>query len=167
MLYIFDKDGTLVGRDPVVLGRRLPPTHPDHQRVLPAVLDHLERLRAGGHALAIASNINLVAYGVISIERAGELMDDCARKVGGVDAMRFSPYAPGARWMGALTRRPNPYARDDVSRKPRPGMLLDLMHALAHDPNNTVMVGDEELDRGAAVAAGIRFVHARAFFAKG
>ena len=64
-------------------------------------------------------------------------------------------------------RRSNPYTRDDPSRKPHPGMLLELMDELGHFAADTVMIGDESLDREAARAAQVRFVHADAFLEAG
>ena len=155
MLYIFDKDGTLIAS----LGKR-PANTPDEQRPLPGVVEKLAGLRAAGHRLALASNQGGVAWGFLSMEKAEGLMRDCAEKMGGLDAWRFSPYDPGA-----ATRRPNsPYARADESRKPRPAMLLSIMAELSVSAAETLMVGDQESDRQAAEAAGVQFAWAQAFF---
>jgi len=164
-LYIFDKDGTLVQRRGL-FGRRSPPERPSEQHVRRGVRERLAELRAQGAAIAIASNINLVAFGVISINEARRLMEDCARKVGGVDTMRFSPYDPRAKWFAWLRGRPNPYTRDDPSRKPHPGMLLDLMDEMCAAPWETVVVGDAMRDRKAAEIVGARYVPSGKFFGR-
>ncbi len=155
MLYIFDKDGTLVGR----AGNR-PANTPDEQVLLPGVAEKIAELRAQGHKLALASNQGGVAWGFITEDEAWALMDDCAEKVGGLDAAAMCPYDARARGPKALPE----FARDDRCRKPNPGMLLDLMEQLCASPASTVMVGDRESDRLAAEAAGCEFVGADEFF---
>jgi D-glycero-D-manno-heptose 1,7-bisphosphate phosphatase len=155
MLYIFDKDGTLIAS----LGKR-PANTPAEQRPLPGVVEKLAELRASGHRLAMASNQGGVAWGFLTLEKTEALMADCAAKVGGLDTYRFSPYDAKA-----AGRRPNsPYAREDESRKPRPGMLLEIMSELGISPAETVMVGDQESDQQAAEAAGVQFTWAETFF---
>ena len=100
----------------------------------------------------------------MTVDRARWLVEDCARKIGGVAAWRFSPYEPNARVIGRITRHWNPYMRDDPSRKPHPGMLLDLMDQLGCPASDTVMVGDESVDHEAANAAHVRFFSADTFF---
>lgn len=163
MLYIFDKDGTLVRRRGI-LGRRRPPRKPGDQHVRRGVRERLAELRAEGAALAIASNINLVAFGSLTMAEAQRLMEDCARKVGGVHTMRFSPYDPAARFVSWLRGRKNPFARDDPSRKPHPGMLLEIMDEMCCAPWETVVVGNSPLDRQAAKRVGARFVRSTEFF---
>jgi D-glycero-D-manno-heptose 1,7-bisphosphate phosphatase len=156
MLYIFDKDGTLIAS----LGKR-PANTPAEQRPLPGVVEKLAGLRAAGHRLALASNQGGVAWGFLTPEKAEALMVDCAEKMGGLDAWRYSPYDSKA-----AARRPNSsYAREDESRKPRPGMLLSIMAELGVSAAETVMVGDQESDQQAAEAAGVQFAWAEAFFA--
>ena len=155
MLIIFDKDGTLIAS----LGKR-PANSPAEQRPLPGVVEKLAALRAEGHRLAMASNQGGVAWGFLTPDKAEALMRDCAEKVGGLDTWRFSPYDAKA-----ATRRPNsPYAREDESRKPRPGMLLSIMEELGATPAETLMVGDQESDCQAAEAAGVSFAWAQDYF---
>jgi len=163
MLYIFDKDGTLVRRRGF-LGRRRPPRKPSEQHVRRGVRERLAELRAEGAALVIASNINLVAFGVLTLAEAQRLMEDCARKIGGVHTMRFSPYDPGARMFAWLLGRPKRFARDDPSRKPHPGMLLEIMDEMCSAPWETVVIGNSPQDREAAKQAGVRFVRSTEFF---
>lgn len=50
-------------------------------------------------------------------------------------------------------------------RKPQPGMILAAMKAArVTDPEKVLLVGDQETDEDAAIAAGIRFVYARTFW---
>jgi len=162
MLYIFDKDGTLVPRDRRMGVLPRPILRCEDQVLLPGRFEKLAELRAAGHRLAIASNQEAVADGLISLAQAQELVENCAAKLGGVDGWRLSPYNPRAK-----KRRhghSNPYARDDESRKPHPGMLVDLMKALSAQPSETVMVGNSRNDREAARAAGAQYIPASKFF---
>jgi HAD superfamily hydrolase (TIGR01662 family) len=158
MLYIFDKDGTLIGMpDP---NQNRPPNTSAEQVLLPGVYRKLAQLRADGHKIALASNQGGVAWGFLSLEQADKLMRDCAEKIGGVSAYAFSPYDPKA----AAKNLPGIYARDDESRKPQPGMILALASQLGFDLLDVVFVGDHASDRQAAANAGCRFVWASGFF---
>jgi D-glycero-D-manno-heptose 1,7-bisphosphate phosphatase len=155
MLYIFDKDNTLVAS----LGER-PANQPDEQIPLPGVAAKLAELRAQGYQLAVASNQGGVAWGYLTTAQVQALMDDLTAKLGPFDAIEWSPYDPRAKGK----RRHPAYARDDESCKPRPGMLLAIMTRLNASPAATVMVGDQESDKQAAEAAGCCFVWAQEMF---
>jgi D-glycero-D-manno-heptose 1,7-bisphosphate phosphatase len=145
MLYIFDKDGTLVGKGAwPASGERA------EQPLLPGVERRLANLRKDGHRLAIASNQGGVAWGFITLADADFLVKACADKIG-ADAYAFCPHddRKGTRC---------------ECRKPRPGMLLQIMAQLDAAPDDVVMVGDDDVDRQAADAAGVRFVLAEEFF---
>lgn len=155
MLYIFDKDGTLV--HPVF---NRPANTPQEQILMPGVLAKIEQLRSQGALIAIASNQGGVAWGLITEGQARELIIDCAEKLGGVDAWRFCPFDPRA-----ATKFPHgKFSRDDGTRKPHGGMLLSIMFQLSATPEVTVMVGDQESDHQAAQDAGCAFEWARDFF---
>jgi len=152
-LYIFDKDGTLIGG----LNNR-PANTPDEQKPLPNVIEKLAELRTAGHTLAIASNQGGVAWGFISYQEAQELVKDAARKVGGMNHWRCCPYDERAR-----EKNPDSiFASKSYRRKPAPGMLREIMRA-THS-NHTIMIGDQKSDQQAADRAGIAFIHAADFF---
>ena len=168
-LYIFDKDDTLVGKVPVVpkvpVVRKMirrSATKPEDQKLLPGVREKLDQLRAEGHALAIATNQPYVARGILSLAEAQALAEDVAAKVGGVNAWRICPYDPRAakKRHGEI----NPYARDDMTRKPHPGMIAEIMEQLGYTPEDTIMVGDKKLDREAAEGVGAKFISAKRYF---
>ncbi len=161
-LYIFDKDKTLLKYIRKFLFFKRFPMKPKEQILRKGVFEKLAELRADGHKIAIATNQPIVAHGLITLEEAKQLVRDCAEKVGGVDSWRFSPYDPKAKiW---LHDKSNPYARDDVSRKPHPGMLLEIMQELDFSPQETIMVGDKKADKKSAKAAGVRFIDEKKFF---
>ena len=161
-LYIFDKDGTLVQRLRKYWLFKHSPLKMEEQILIPGVFEKLAELRAAGHQLAIATNQPAVARGLISLQEAEELVKNCAAKVGGVDAWRLSPFHPLA--LKTLHGKPNPYARDDDTHKPHPGMILDLMRELHSVPTDTFMIGDKRVDKKCAHAAGATFIAYDEFF---
>ncbi len=64
-----------------------------------------------------------------------------------IDAFVYSPFHPE----GALEA----YRRDSACRKPKPGMILELLARFPVDPARTVMIGDNHTDVAAALAAGV------------
>jgi len=155
MLYIFDKDKTIVGGPN---GR--PANTPDEQHPLPGVIETIATLRAAGHQIAIASNQGGVAWGFITVSQAQALVKDAAAKIGGVNFWRCSCYDERAK-----AKNPDsPYARKSYRRKPRPGMLKELMRAAGI--TTAMMIGDSEDDRKAAEAAGVGFAWADEFFGR-
>jgi D-glycero-D-manno-heptose 1,7-bisphosphate phosphatase len=160
MLYIFDKDGTLVGSH----NSKRPANTPDEQILLPGVAEKITQLRIEGHQIAIASNQGGVAWGFITEEQAQDLVDDCAAKIGGVDAWAWCPHDERAK--GKPNSNPK-YAAKCTCRKPDTG-LLDICITTADVARSlTVFVGDQETDRQAAEKAGIQFVWAKDFFGWG
>lgn len=151
MLVIFDKDGTLISS----LGKR-PANTIAEQHFLPGVLAKCAALRQQGHVLAVASNQGGVAYGMLSRAEARALVRDVARQIG-ASAWRCCPHHPQGRVPE--------YAIPCDCRKPQPGMLRSIMYTLGFAPADTLYVGDQDSDRLAAKAAGVRFISAKEFFA--
>lgn len=156
MLFIFDKDKTIVGGPD-----NRPANTPEEQQPLTGVIETIAALRAAGHQIAIASNQGGVAWGFITVAQAQALVKDAAAKIGGVDFWRCSCYDERAK-----AKNPDsPYARKSYRRKPKPGMLKELMRSAG--VASAVMVGDSEDDRKAAEAAGgVAFRWADEFFGR-
>ncbi|HZQ10246.1 MAG TPA: HAD-IIIA family hydrolase [Anaerolineae bacterium] len=163
-LYIFDQGGTLIQPIRPLFGLPKPPTTPEEQVLYPGVWEKIGELRAAGHAIAIATNQEMVAWGKITLQQAEELVENCAAKIGGVDAWIMCPYHPAAQLNRYLGKPVTEYARDDFLRKPHPGMILGLIAALKYPPEDTFMVGNKSVDRRAAKLARVRFIRAKKFF---
>ena len=161
-LYIFDKDKTLLQavRSRWIFKRS--PLNPEEQVLKKGVYEKLAKLRADGHQIAIATNQIAVAQGIITLEEAIVLVENCVEKIGGVATWRMSPYDPKAKLRP--DRKSNPYARDDPSHKPHPGMILEIMEELGYLARDTIMVGDTRADKKCAKAAGVRFIDEKKFF---
>lgn len=162
MLFIFDKDGTLVRN---AVNPQKPPNKTEEQEVLPNVLEKLAELREQGYKIAVCSNQGGVAWGFITPQEARSLMDDCDKKIGGSDFSTFCPYDSRAK--GKPNAHPiysNEPILEKIMRKPAPGMLLDAMWVLGFKPEDTIFVGDQDSDQQAAENADVKFIWAKDFF---
>ena len=155
MLYIFDKDNTLVSG----MGNR-PANKPEEQQPLPGVVKKIQQLIKDGHDVAVASNQGGVSFGYITDDQARDLVRDACIKCG-IPRSNFlyCPFMPGGKFS-------EDYRHLESDRKPQPGMLIGLMRMMNVKPRDTIMVGDQESDRQAARAAGVYFEWANEFFSK-
>jgi D-glycero-D-manno-heptose 1,7-bisphosphate phosphatase len=151
-----DRDGTLIDvmrdEETGVIGVAF---HPDHVRLLPGVVEGLKLLADAGYALGIASNQPGPAKGQFSakaVERtnarllellAAEGISIAAVKV----CMHHEKGGPGGDPSLVGPCR---------CRKPKPGLLEDLLTELRIAKENAWMIGDSPGDVQAARAAGIR-----------
>ena len=152
-LIIFDADETL--RRTTVPGKPCP-HGPAEWMLLPnvrATLRHLPWMQPGGPQVGLASNQDHVGYGHLSFDAARGLLRDLA-----VAAIGVAP--PDV----ALQLCPHTLEIDCECRKPKPAMLLKIMGHYAIGAEDTLLVGNSEVDRLAADAAGIGFVSAASLF---
>lgn len=168
-LLILDKDGTLITP---VSGETFV-QHPLDQKLLPGVVDAIERYVADGYTCAIASNQGGVASGHKSLEQAIAEMVFCLELIPQIQIAYFCPDFEGkecygvesnGNWHsvfldnGAFWRTfsaPSPQIFGNC-RKPNPGML---QLAIAHfNAVEALMVGDRPEDEAAAKNAGIQFL---------
>ncbi|MDZ7668381.1 MAG: D-glycero-beta-D-manno-heptose 1,7-bisphosphate 7-phosphatase [Gammaproteobacteria bacterium] len=112
---------------------------------LPGALAAIAQLKRRGFQVAVCSNQSGVGRGLMSeaaLARIHEkLLAGLAEHGVALDAVRYCPHHP-----------------DDGChcRKPRPGMLLEIMAELGVAASDTVFVGDSLRDLEAAAAAGCR-----------
>ena len=64
-----------------------------------------------------------------------------------IEKVYFSPYHP--------TEGIGKYKKDDFSRKPNPGMILQAQYELDLDLSDSILIGDKDSDIQAGMAAGI------------
>jgi D-glycero-D-manno-heptose 1,7-bisphosphate phosphatase len=151
-LYIFDADGTL--RRTTVEGQPCPNKEGEWE-LIPGVRERLARIewgRTGAH-FGVASNQGGVGMGYFSYETAYALLLAMATAALGraplEGAIQMCPHAPFAGC---------------PCRKPKPLMLVRLMHRFAARRDETLFVGDMDRDEEAARRAGVRFAWAHEFF---
>jgi D-glycero-D-manno-heptose 1,7-bisphosphate phosphatase len=153
---LLDRDGTLIDvvRDEET-GTVTTAFHPNQIRLLDGVVDGLRILVEAGYRLAIATNQPGPAKGHFS-RRAVEVTN--AALVHQLGTLGI----PIAR-VAACLHHPDGGAGGDASlvgpcacRKPKPGLLIELMQELGASPARTWMIGDSMADVEAGRAAGVR-----------
>ena len=155
-LALLDRDGTLIDvvRDEET-GSINVAFHPRQIRLLDGVVEGLCLLAEGGYRLAIATNQPGPAKGQFS-RAAVEATNAALVELLSTHGIRIEKVA-------ACLHHPEGGAGGDASlvgpcacRKPKPGLLLDLMGAFGVAPERTWMIGDSMADVEAARAAGVR-----------
>lgn len=153
---ILDCDGTLVDvvRDEET-GVITTAFHPNQLRLLPGVVDGLRLLHDAGFALAIASNQPGPAKGHFSRAAVHATNDALV-------ALLAREGVPVAKVVVCM-HHPEGGPGGDAAlvgpcdcRKPKPGMLREIIAALGLDRGASWMIGDTTSDVEAARAAGVR-----------
>ncbi len=148
----------ILDRDGVILRDQGPSVDPAMIEFMPEALKGLEALADQGVACMVATNQPWIARGQLTIGQlnaAHERMKERIESSGGalLDVV-YSPFHPETHHgEGVPAMR-----RSSECRKPRPGMLFDLMERHGFSPEETVMIGDSKADILAARNAGTRSI---------
>ena len=106
---------------------------------------------ANHYKLVVITNQAGIGRGYYSEQQFHRLTKWMCREFANVGApiqkVYFSPFHPVAGLGG--------YKKDDMSRKPRPGMILEAKQELNLDLANSVLIGDKPSDIQAGIAAGV------------
>jgi D-glycero-D-manno-heptose 1,7-bisphosphate phosphatase len=142
-LVILDRDGVInVDSDAFIKS-------PDEWVAIPGSLEAIARLNQAGYRVAIASNQSGIGRGLFdmaALNAMHEKMNRAAAAVGGrIDAVFFCPHTQ----------------EDECEcRKPKPGMLKQIIERFEIDPADTPVVGDSlrDLQAGAALGFALHLV---------
>ena len=140
-----DRDGVLNHDDGYVW-------QPENIRWIDNAAAAVRRLNAAGYYVFVITNQSGVARGLYTeadVETLHRWMFDELSKQGArIDDARFAPHHPE----GIIEA----FAIEHHWRKPKPGMILDLMAHWQVDAARSFVIGDKGTDMEAARAAGIR-----------
>ena len=115
------------------------------------IFELVQAAKSAGFEVVVVTNQAGIARGYYSEAQFHGLMawvrEQFARRGGSIDKVYFSPYHP--------TAGIGEYRKDEDTRKPRPGMILQAQQELGLSLEDSILVGDQPSDIQAGHTAGV------------
>jgi len=125
--------------------------HSENFEFIDGIFEVARAAHASGYKLVVITNQAGIARGYYSEQQFHQLTEWMCNEffIEGVpiEKVYFSPFHPTAG-LGA-------YKKDDVSRKPHPGLIHQAQREMNLDLGNSILVGDKASDIQAGIAAGV------------
>jgi D-glycero-D-manno-heptose 1,7-bisphosphate phosphatase len=125
--------------------------HPGNFEFIDGIFEVALAAHANGYKLVVITNQAGIARGYYSEQQFHQLTTWMCNKFlnagAPIDKVYFSPFHP--------TEGLGEYKKDDFSRKPNPGMILQAQQELNLDLGNSILIGDNASDIQAGIAASI------------
>lgn len=138
-LLILDRDGVINHDSPTYI------KSPDEWTPIDGSLEAIARFSNAGYQIVVATNQSGIGRGLFDLETLGDIhakMHAAAQAAGGrIDAVFFCPH---------------PDSANCLCRKPKPGLLVDILERTGVAASEAMIVGDSLRDMQAGHAVGIR-----------
>jgi len=125
--------------------------HADNFEFIDGIFEFTRAAHAFGYKIIVITNQSGIGRGYYSERQFHELTawmcNEFLNEGVPIEKVYFSPFHPTAG-LGA-------YKKDDVSRKPRPGMIHQAQREMNLNLGNSILIGDKVIDIQAGIAAGV------------
>jgi len=126
--------------------------------LLPGIADAIKRINKSGYLCIVITNQPVIARGEVSYKELEEIHNKIETLLGVegayLDGVYFCPHHPHKGYDGEVKE----LKIDCECRKPKPGMLLKAAKDLNIDLSQSYMIGDDENDVRAGIAAGCKSI---------